>query len=140
ALFQGLALMISLIAVGLLISAPLVFRLRRLSDAVRNATAGQFDNPEAHRSPTHHDELTELAYAFDTTIAAFHNRDTALKEYIANASHDLAIPLSVHQHKLIVLRPHITQDHAHAFYHIELAIEYSHYLASLCANMSAAAK
>ncbi len=140
ALFQGLALMISLIAVGLLISAPLVFRLRRLSDAVRNATAGQFDNPEAHRSPTHHDELTELAYAFDTTIAAFHNRDTALKEYIANTTHDLAIPLTVLQHKLTALRPHIPQDDTQAFDHIEVAIEESHYIASLIANMSAAAK
>lgn len=136
ALFQGFALLISLTAVGLLISAPLVFRLRRLSEAVRSATAGQFHNPE----PTPKDEIAELAHAFDQTFTAFHNRDAALKEYIANTTHDLAIPLTVLQHKLTALRSRLPQDDTLAFEHIDTALEESHYIASLIANMSAAAK
>ncbi len=136
ALFQGFALLITLTLVGLLISAPLVFRLRRLIEAVRNTDAQQFHNPE----PTPKDEIAELAHAFDTTFTAFHNRDAALKEYIANTTHDLAIPLTVLQHKLTALRTHLPSDDILAFEHIDVALEESHYIASLIANMSAAAK
>lgn len=133
---QTAMLMATLVLVGLLISAPLVYRLRRLNDAVRAASTSRFTNPERRAR----DEISELATTFGATLESLHARDAALKEYVANTTHDLAIPLTVLQHKLTALRNRLGSADAVAGEHLDTAIEESHYIASLIANMSAAAR
>jgi signal transduction histidine kinase len=131
---QTLVLALVLTVVGLLISVPLVRRVRRLTEAVDAGHVSDFDNPEAGGR----DELAELAETFGTTLAELNDRDRTLKEYIANTTHDLAIPLTVLQHRLQRLTRGLEDDEHLA--HVRTALEESHYIAGLIANMSAAAK
>ncbi|MGM0554868.1 MAG: HAMP domain-containing sensor histidine kinase [Myxococcota bacterium] len=132
---QTLVLAFVLTLVGLLISVPLVRRVRRLTEAVDTAHAGIFDNPESGTD----DELAELAETFGATLDELNERDRTLKEYIANTTHDLAIPLTVLQHRLQRLRRGLGGDEEN-LEHVRTALEESHYIAGLIANMSAAAK
>lgn len=132
---QTLILSVVLIVVGLMISVPLVRRVRRLTEAVAAAQSGEFSPP----NPRSTDELGQLARSFSATLGALHARDQALKQYIAHTTHDLAIPLTVLQHRLQRLRRQIDDDDVRS-QHVKTALEESHYIAGLIANMSALAK
>jgi signal transduction histidine kinase len=132
---QTAVLSLLLTAVGLLISVPLLRRVRRLTEAVDDADGERFDNPESGGS----DELAELAGTFEQTLDALHRRDETLKDYIANTTHDLAIPLTVLQHRLQRLSRSLEASDEERE-HVRTALEESHYIAGLISNMSAAAK
>ena len=108
---------------------PIVRRIRRLELAVRGARRGEFDL-ELGGS----DEINALADAFQETLEAVRAREKALEEYIANTTHDLAIPLTVLQHRLRKLSNKEDSDD------VRIALEESHYIAALIANMRTAAK
>ena len=141
---QTLIFLIALLGSGLLITIPLVRRIRRLTRQVQDAPATDL---QIRAELTSRDELGDLARAFNQmgahvqqTIAQLHQRDQTLKDYIANTTHDLAIPLTVLQHRLTHLRA-LARDQApldSAL--IDGALQESHYIASLIDNMSAAAK
>ncbi len=133
-----------LLAVGLLVGLPLVGRIRRLTRAVGEAPerGWRIDEQLAAR-----DELGELARAFAstgakvaTTIDALERRDATLEAYISNTTHDLAIPLTVLQHRLRAIQRAQRGGEAASGEDVDAALEESHYIASLIANMSAAAK
>jgi signal transduction histidine kinase len=133
-----------LLAVGLLVGLPLVGRIRRLTRAVGEAPerGWRIDEQLSAR-----DELGELARAFDatgakvaSTIDALERRDATLKAYISNTTHDLAIPLTVLQHRLRAIQRAQRGGEAASGEDVDAALEESHYIASLIANMSAAAK
>ncbi len=123
----GLAFVLALL--GGLVALPIVRRIRRLEDAVRRARDEDFDLTLSGA-----DEINALADAFQETLAAVRQRENALEEYIANTTHDLAIPLTVLQHRLRKLIDTQPSDDA------RVALEESHYIAGLIANMRTSAK
>ena len=65
-------------------------RIRRLERAAERIAAGRLDEPVVD---TGHDELGELAVAFERMRVRLENLDRARGEFIANASHELRTPL-----------------------------------------------
>ena len=130
----------------MLISIPLVRRIRRLThDVESSSTQNQWtlSNVDAYGK----DELGQLAHAFNAAGHEIHNkihdletRDATLKEYIANTTHDLAIPLTVIQHRLRRIQRAIHDDTAIEQEWVDGAMEESLYIAALIANMAAMAK
>lgn len=143
---QTIFLTLILLASGLLISIPLVRRIRRLThDVESSSTQNQWtlSNVDAYGK----DELGQLAHAFNAAGHEIHNkihdletRDATLKEYIANTTHDLAIPLTVIQHRLRRIQRAIHDDTAIEQEWVDGAMEESLYIAALIANMAAMAK
>ena len=134
---QVLLLLTVLIATGLIVSFPLIRRIRKLrahAEALGSGQAGQ----EAPWSASA-DELGQLARAFERTASQLRAQDAALKEYVANTTHDLAIPLTVLQHRLGRLGRAVAPGSREADL-VRGALEESHYIGALIANMSAAAK
>jgi signal transduction histidine kinase len=125
------------LAATLLVAGPLVGRIRRLTHAIeRSASAGYTLDVDASGS----DEVGELARAFGAASRRIRDelrereiRERALREFVANTTHDLMIPLTVLQGHLSALReadPAVTRAARHE----------AHYLASLVHNLAAAAK
>lgn len=143
---QAVVLLLALLLTGLLISVPIVWRVRRLTTAVEKAPGSDWVIHD-ERLLGSKDELGELARAFDatgrrvaTTIDELEQRDKALKEYISNTTHDLAIPLTVLQHRLKKIQELSGRGEVISAELVDVALEESHYIASLISNMSAAAK
>jgi two-component system, OmpR family, sensor kinase len=65
-------------------------RLRRLERGAERIAAGHFDEPVVDRR---HDEIGELAAAFDRMRRRLAQLDHARREFVANASHELRTPL-----------------------------------------------
>jgi signal transduction histidine kinase len=139
---QAIVLILVLVVTGWLISAPLVRRIRQLAHAVSEAPKSDFRIVVDDR---YRDELSELGAAFNQagervaqTIADLHARDHTLKAYVANTTHDLAIPITVLQHRLQSLTAHVgTEDGKNA---LHTAMEESVYVAALVRNLNVSAK
>ena len=129
ALLQTTGLAGILAVLGMLVALPIVRRIRRLEDAVRRAQREPFQ-----LNLGGDDEINRLAATFSETIDAVRARELALEEYIANTTHDLAIPLTVLQHRLRKLAAQDNSDD------VRVALEEAHYIGALIANMRAAAK
>lgn len=132
-----------LLVTVLIVAGPLVRRIRRLTEEIEEADASEY-RVEAETDTD--DELGELARAFNeagkrvrTTVAELAARDEALTEYVANTTHDLAIPLTVLQHRLRRLQRHLDGDEKTREL-ADAAMQEAHYIASLVANMGAAAR
>ena len=65
-------------------------RIRRLERAADRIAGGRFDEPVVD---DHHDELGDLAQAFDRMRGRLAQLEHARREFIANASHELRTPL-----------------------------------------------
>ncbi len=89
-----------LIAGGIVLALALVLgysaawlfarRIRNLEQAAERIASGRFDEPIVDRG---HDEIGELARAFDRMRLQLSQLDRARNEFIANASHELRTPL-----------------------------------------------
>lgn len=142
-LIQALIFAILLALTGLLVTYPIVGRIRKLQKAVEDSTD---DGPDIAEELTKRDELGDLARALNAssrsvreTIGALKTRDESLSNYVANTTHDLAIPLTVLQHRLTRARDEMPKD-SEAWRHVEVALEESSYIAALISNMSLATK
>jgi two-component system OmpR family sensor kinase len=95
-LVQSRLLWAGLIALGVALvagfAAASVFarRIRRLERAAERIASGNFEEPVEDRG---HDELGELARAFDRMRQRLARLDDARREFIANASHELRTPI-----------------------------------------------
>ncbi|QDG51294.1 HAMP domain-containing histidine kinase [Persicimonas caeni] len=140
---QAVVAFVVLLITALLAAGPMVRRIRRLTDAIEEAGGPDY---RVDVETDSNDEIGELARAFNVagervrqTVDQLEARDRALTEYIANTTHDLAIPLTVLQHRLRKLQKQLADDTKSA----ELAdasMEEAHYIASLISNMGAAAR
>jgi signal transduction histidine kinase len=139
------ALLVALVVIGvaLLAAGPIVRRVRRLTESV-------------HRLGTHaeepigvegNDEIAELGAAFEQSrqtiqaqLASLRHREAALRNYIANTTHDVMLPLSVLQGHLVSLQQRIEAGETLDPNAIVPSIEESQYLGSLLHNLNAAAR
>jgi len=148
-LFSGPVLMPALlvalvvILVALFSAGPIVRRVRQLTESVRKLGG---DSEE----PIHvdgNDEIAELGAAFEQTrqtiaaqLASLRDREAALRNYIANSTHDVMLPLSVLQGHLVSLQQRIEGGEQLDAKAIVPSLEESQYLGSLLHNLNAAAR
>jgi signal transduction histidine kinase len=84
----GIALVIAVLA-GFLVARALAARVMRLESAARKVAAGDFSQVVERRN----DELGQLAAAFDDMQRQLARLDSARKQFIASASHELRTPI-----------------------------------------------
>ena len=75
---------------GYLVARALTERIKRLERAARKVASGDFSNPIRADSD---DELGQLAATFDEMQHQLARLDTARKQFIASASHELRTPI-----------------------------------------------
>ena len=147
--FSGAVLMpaflvaLVVILVALFAAGPIVRRVRQLTESVRKLGSGS-------EEPIHvegQDEIAELGKAFEQSrqtihaqLASLRERETALRNYIANTTHDVMLPLSVLQGHLVSLQQRIEAGETLDAKAIVPSIEESQYLGSLLHNLNAAAR
>jgi two-component system OmpR family sensor kinase len=85
----GLSLLVAL-AAGMLVARALARRVARLEQAARELAAGRFGDPIPVDS---HDELGQLAIAFNEMQGQLLALEQARKRFIATASHELRTPI-----------------------------------------------
>jgi signal transduction histidine kinase len=88
-LATAFALLFALV-LGLTAAGMLAHRLRRLETAAERIASGDFEAPIVDRGD---DEIGQLASAFDRMRVQLAQLDTARKEFVANASHELRTPI-----------------------------------------------
>ena len=133
----------AVIAAVLVAVGPVIARIRRLTEAVRRSAANGYSIDVAQSSAGAGDEIGELAAAFDgasrevrEALAEKEAREKALRDFVANTTHDVMLPLSVLQGHLVTLRESQTVESAV----IVSAMNEAHYLASLIHNLAVAAR
>jgi signal transduction histidine kinase len=138
------ALLCSLVvlAVVLVSLGPIVRRIHVLRDQVRaSAASGYREQITIHGD----DELAELAAAFADSgrqiahhLDAQARRERTLREFVANTTHDVMLPLTVLQGHLAALRDRTTPDADGAT--LGAAMQEADYIASLVRNLEVAAR
>lgn len=147
--FSGAVLMpaflVALVVIGvaLLAAGPMVRRVRKLTDSVRKLGGSSEEPIQVEGS----DEIAELGAAFEESrqtiqaqLASLRDREAALRNYIANTTHDVMLPLSVLQGHLVSLQQRIEAGETLDPKAIVPSIEESQYLGSLLHNLNAAAR
>jgi signal transduction histidine kinase len=128
-----------LVAIG-----PVLRRIRALTEAVRQSASTAYQTDIV---VTGNDEIGELAQAFDAAvrrirlqIAERDRREKVLRDFLANTTHDVMIPLTVLQGHLATLRDSAPVADATMRSTVSLAMDEAHYLASLVHNLGAVAR
>jgi signal transduction histidine kinase len=142
----GLASILFIVIAAIWFAAgPTLARIRSLAAHVRQSAASRYDIavPESG-----HDEVGALARAFNEAgrdvkahLTEVEAREQTLREFVANTTHDIAMPLTVLQSHLASLEQ--GSDRANAdgdSTHIRGAIRETHYLTSLLRNLAAASR
>lgn len=138
-------------ATVLLSIGPVVGRLRKLTAAVQRTAAVGYEQPlAASAAPVAgwgDDEIAELAGAFDSAgekvralLAQKDQRERALRDFVADTTHDVAIPLTVLQGHLTTLREGIAAGAPIDRGALASAMDEAHYIGALLHNLGAAAK
>lgn len=134
------------VVMGVVLGAlgPVVARIRRLTVAVRRSARDGYADPVAVEGD---DEVAALAGAFNEAAAEVRahlrqreQRERALRDFIENTTHDLAIPLTVLQGHLAALAGHAREGRAAPAALVAAAMDEAHYMASLANNLTAAAR
>jgi signal transduction histidine kinase len=147
--FSGAVLMpafmvaLVVIVVALFAAGPMVGRVRELTESVRRVGTGA----ETPIRVAGDDEIAELGAAFEQSrqtiqaqLSSLREREAALRNYIANTTHDVMLPLSVLQGHLVSLQQRIDAGETLDASAIVPSIEESQYLGSLLHNLNAAAR
>jgi signal transduction histidine kinase len=133
---------LALVLLALLLSVgPVVRRIRRLTKAVRESAAAGFSIAVPVEGG---DEVAQLARAFAAAsaevqrqLAERDRREQALREFVANTTHDLMIPLTVLKSHLATLSEQGAQPDVDA---LKGAVNEAHYIGALTQNLGIAAK
>lgn len=143
-LWSSLALSGVLLATVLFAAGPIVERVRRLTAQVKHSAATRYATPIEE---TGHDEVTELARAFNTAgnevklnLETVEKRERTLRAFVENTTHDVMLPLTVLQGHLTTLRRRIEAGTLPDKEIVRDALEESHYLTSLLQNLGIAAR
>ena len=139
---QALALVVvSVLAAAWFAAGPLIGRLRRLADDVRRSAAVHYAVPVAIEG---RDEVAALATAFNDAgqsvrahLMEVQARENTLRGFVANTTHDVAIPLTVLQGHLAELDTALTAPDQRE--QVRAAMREAHYMASLLRNLGSAA-
>ena len=147
--FSGAVLMpaflvaLVVILVALFAAGPIVRRVRQLTESVRKIGSAAEEPIRVEGR----DEIAELGTAFEQSrqtihaqLASLREREAALRNYIANTTHDVMLPLSVLQGHLVALQQRIEGGEILDARAIVPSIEESQYLGSLLHNLNAAAR
>jgi signal transduction histidine kinase len=143
-LWSALPLLVALLASVLVAAGPVVHRIRALTADVQHAADTRYEAPVRVAGS---DEVTELARAFNeagakvrTHLATLEQRDQTLRQFLANTTHDVMIPLTVLQGHLAAVREGAVLGASIGEAQILPALQEAQYIASLLHNLSAAAK
>jgi signal transduction histidine kinase len=139
----GLGAVVVVVMLAVTIAAgPTVARIHRLSEAVRASTARGKDTDIPIAGS---DEVASLAAAFNnarrdvrTHLTEVEARERTLREFVANTTHDVAVPLTVLQTHLSALENRALD--ADATSHVRDAMREAHYMGSLLRNLAAASR
>lgn len=142
-LMPALLVAVFMIFVALIAAGPIVVRVRALTESVR---ALESDSDELIHVGGN-DEIAELGEAFEQSRRTIHaqleslrERETALRNYIANTTHDVMLPLTVLQGHLVSLQQRIEAGENIDVSAIVPSIEEAQYLGSLLHNLNAMAR
>jgi len=142
-LFPPFLVALVVVLVALIAAGPIVRRVRQLTESVRRV-GGPDEEPIAVGG---NDELTELGRAFEQSrrtiqeqLSSLRDREAALRNYIANTTHDVMLPLSVLQGHLVALQQRIEAGDTLTGDAVVPSIEEAQYLGSLLHNLNAAAR
>lgn len=123
-------------------AAPTVARIRRLSEHVRSTGTRERD---ADLPIAGNDEVATLAKALQearrdarTHLDDVESRERTLREFVANTTHDVAVPLTVLQTHLSALEGQRLDPDSAA--RVRDAMREAHYMGSLLRNLSAASR
>lgn len=135
---------LAVVGVMLAVLGPVVRRVRRLTAEVRRSAAGAYLLPVAVEG---NDEVAELATAFNGAAAevraqveAQERREQVLRNFLANTTHDVAIPLTVLQGRLVAMRRARAEGAPLDDQILTNVIEDAHHLGALIHNLGVAAK
>ena len=135
--------LVAVFAAVLLAVGPVVRRIRVLTRAVREAADSQY---ESGVPTSGQDEVAELGRAFDAAarrirqqLIATQRSEAALREFLANTTHDIMLPLTVLHGHLAELESASSDDVARARTLMQ-AMNEAHYLGALIHNLAIAAK
>ncbi len=142
---------VSLAAVAMLAGVwlavgPVISRMRRLADAVRRSAASTYEQPVAVES---NDEVAALARAFNEAGASVRMhvkdvqaREQTLRQFVADTTHDVAMPMTVLQGHLSSLDARLSHsdNSADARRDLHAAVKEMHYMTSLLRNLAVATK
>lgn len=127
------------LGVMLILLGPIVRRIQRLRDEVRAAAAAGYRQPPSVGGD---DEIAELAAAFAESgrlivghLDAQARRERTLREFVANTTHDVMVPLTVLQGHLTALHGGATDPEI-----MRAAMQEADYIASLLRNLEVAAR
>jgi signal transduction histidine kinase len=123
---------------------PIVQRIRRLGDDVERAVASRYSEPIAARGD---DEIADVARAFNAAglqireqLAEKAMREQALREFLANTTHDVMIPLTVLQGHLATLQRNAAAGAPTDAATVKAAMDEAHYMAALMHNLGVVAR
>lgn len=123
---------------------PVVRRIRRLTDAVALSASAGYTGRVAVAGD---DEIAGLATAFDAAsrevrvqLAEKGRREQVLRQFLANTTHDVMIPLTVLQGHLAALQARLSAGEAVDRAVVVSAMDEAHYIASIVHNLAVVAK
>jgi two-component system, OmpR family, sensor histidine kinase BaeS len=139
---QALALVIiSVLAAAWIAAGPTIARLRHLAEDVRRSAASHYAQTV---SAAGRDEIAALAGAFNEAgqsvrahLMDVKARELALRGFVANTTHDVAIPLTVLQGHLAELDREVALPKQRD--RVRAAMQEAHYMASLLRNLATGA-
>lgn len=136
----------TLIVLGavLLALGPVVRRIRRLTTQVRASAGSGYEQAVRVEGK---DEVAELARAFQeareeirTQIARQEARERALRDFLANTTHDVMTPLTVLLGHLSGMQQRLGRGEGVEGEQVAQAVNEAHYMSSLVHNLAVAAR
>jgi signal transduction histidine kinase len=131
-------------AAVLLAIGPVVRRIRRLTENVKESAAAGYATGITVEGG---DEIADLARAFEsagrdvrTQLTEKDRREQALREFLANTTHDVMIPLTVLKGHLTGLRERAVAGKPFDMGVLTSAMDEAHYIGSLMHNLAVVAK
>ncbi len=126
---------------------PLLARMRRLADDVRQSAASMYHQPVRLEAD---DEVGRLAHAFNdagstvrTYVGELQARERTLRQFVADTTHDMAMPLTVVQGHLSNLETTLSAQNGvtePTRAEVRAAMRELHYMASLLRNLGIATR